>query len=63
MMAVLEDAGFISGWYEQQILDSQIIRERHYKALSSGKKAWQGSRDFYLRAIGAGNPGLANGTA
>jgi hypothetical protein len=63
MMAGLEDAGFVSGWYEQQIIDGQIIRERHYKVLSSGKKAWQGSRDFYLRAIGAGNPGLAHGIA
>ena len=59
MMASLEDAGFVSGWYEQQIVDGQIIRERHYKALPGGKKAWQGSRDFYLRVIGSAKPGLA----
>jgi hypothetical protein len=61
MMAGLEDTGFVSGWYEQQIVDGQIIRERHYKVLASGRKAWQGSRDFYLRVSGKRRPGLAHG--
>jgi len=47
LMATLEDAGFVSGWYEQQIVDSQIIRERHYKVLSAGTRAIDESRDFY----------------
>ena len=51
MMAVLEDAGFVDGWYEQQILDGQIIRERHYRVLAPGKRAWSESRDFYTRGI------------
>ena len=62
MMAGLEDAGFVSGWYEQQIVDAQIIRERHYKLLASGKKAWQGSRNFYLRVIGPRGSALAHGS-
>jgi DNA-binding PadR family transcriptional regulator len=60
MMAVLEDAGFISGWYEQQVIDSQIIRERHYRVLASGKKAAEESRDFY-RVVGRRGLGLASG--
>jgi hypothetical protein len=62
MMAGLEDAAFVSGWYEQQIIDGQIIRERHYTVLASGKKAWQASRDFYLRAIGAQRSAPAHGS-
>lgn len=61
MMAGLEDAGFVSGRYEQQIVDGQIIRERHYKVLASGKTAWKTSRDFYLRMT-ARHGGLAHGT-
>ena len=51
MMAGLEDGGMVSGWYVQQVLDGQIFRERHYKALSDGRKAWKESRDFYARAV------------
>jgi hypothetical protein len=51
MMAGLEDAAFVSGWYEQKIVDGQIIRERHYKVLVGGRKAWIRSRDFYVTAI------------
>jgi hypothetical protein len=49
MMAGLEDGGIVSGWYEQQIVEGQIIRERHYKLLANGKTAWQKTRDFYVR--------------
>jgi hypothetical protein len=51
MMAGMEDSGFVSGWYEQQIVEGQIIRERHYKLLAAGRHAWIGCRDFYLRTI------------
>jgi hypothetical protein len=61
MMAGLEDAEFISGWYEQQVIDGQIIRERHYKVLAGGKKAWREARDFYRRLIGDRRTGLAYG--
>jgi hypothetical protein len=61
MMAGLEDAEYVSGWYEQQVVEGQIIRERHYKVLASGKKAWRESRDFYLRLIGDRRAGFAYG--
>src|SRR6185437_16392787 len=60
MMAVLEDRGFVSGWYEQQVVDGQIIRERHYKPLPGGRAAWKSCRDFYARAIGLNRRGLAH---
>ena len=50
MMATLEDAGLISGWYEQQVIDGQILRERHYKVLADGRQAARKSRDFYAVA-------------
>jgi hypothetical protein len=62
MMAALEDGGYVSGWYEQQVVDGQIIRERHYKVLAAGKTAWLGCRDFYLRAVSRHAGDLAHGT-
>ncbi len=53
MMAGLEDGGVVEGWYEQQIVERQIIRERHYRVLAPGKKAWRECRDFYTRTLGA----------
>ena len=57
LMAGLEDGGFVSGWYEQQVIDGQIIRERHYKALAAGTRAAAESREFYR--MSHGRPGLA----
>ena len=51
MMARLEDQGLIHGRYEQEIVDGQIIRERHYKPTGLGERAWRGNRDFYLQWI------------
>ena len=53
MMAALEDNGIVQGHYEQQIVDAQIIRERHYKVLADGRKSWKECRDFYARVLGA----------
>jgi hypothetical protein len=60
MMAGLEDAGYVSGWYEQQVIDGQIIRERHYRVLAAGQAAWRRSRDFYTRVSEHGERGLAH---
>ena len=61
LMARLEDTGLVEGSYHQEIVDSQIIRERHYKLTAEGSRAWDGSRDFYLDAIRGfeGREGLA----
>ena len=60
-MARLEDAGLIRGEYNQEIVASQIIRERHYRLTADGASAWDQSRDFYLDAIRGFDqlPGLA----
>ena len=61
LMARLEDAGLVDGRYSQEIVASQIIRERHYEVTADGATAWEQSRDFYLGAIRGfeGMPGLA----
>lgn len=51
LMARLEDSGLVEGDYHQEIVEGQIIRERHYELTASGSTAWQGSRDFYVDAI------------
>jgi DNA-binding PadR family transcriptional regulator len=62
MMARMEDASLLEGWYEQQIVDGQIIRERHYRIVPSGRKAWDGCRDFYEGALKVfDRKGLAHG--
>jgi DNA-binding PadR family transcriptional regulator len=52
MMARLEDSGFVQGWYNQKIVEGQIIKERHYKITSLGIEAWESVRDFYIARIG-----------
>jgi hypothetical protein len=48
MMARLEDGGLVEGWYDQKIVEGQIIKERRYKLTASGVRAWQDVWDFYL---------------
>ena len=58
LMARMEDGGLVEGWYVQQVIEGQIIRERHYRITAIGTRAWQASRDFYLMSI-RGVEGLA----
>ncbi|HXV86528.1 MAG TPA: helix-turn-helix transcriptional regulator [Gemmatimonadales bacterium] len=51
LMSRLEEAGLIRGDYQQEIVEGQIIRERHYTVTATGVRAWTASRDFYFRAI------------
>lgn len=60
LMATLEDGGFVGGWYEQQVVDGQIIRERHYKALAAGLRAVEQSLDFYTRGAAGRRPRVAH---
>lgn len=56
MMARLEDAGMVEGWYDQKVVEGQLIKERHYRLRPAGARAWAVTRDFYLgrlRAVGA----------
>jgi len=48
MMARLETAGLVEGWYEQSIIDGQIIKERRYKLMKAGTRALDETHSFYL---------------
>ena len=47
LMARLEDAGFVDGWYEQEVIRGQLIKERHYRITAAGAVALQATRKFY----------------
>jgi len=47
MMARLEDSGWVAGWYEQAVVDGQMLKERHYRLLPAGRREWMATRDFY----------------
>ena len=53
LMARLEDAEFVTGEYDQKIVDGQIIKERRYRLTPAGAAAWNSTRDFYLAKIAA----------
>jgi DNA-binding PadR family transcriptional regulator len=48
LMARLEDSRFVKGWYEQKIVDGQIIKERRYKLTGQGRKAIEQVQEFYF---------------
>src|SRR5688572_12950294 len=53
MMARLEDAGLVTGEYDQKVVAGQIIKERRYALTPDGASAWRSTRDFYLAKIAA----------
>src|SRR6266516_1366818 len=53
-MARLEEARFVKGWYEQKIVEGQIIKERHYQILANGISALRQARNFYGRRLAGG---------
>src|SRR6266478_1256552 len=54
LMARLEEAKFVQGWYEQEVIEGQIIKERNYKITGNGIRALARSKRFYQ-----GMPGLS----
>src|SRR3954468_23359444 len=57
LMARLEEAKFVEGWYEQEIIDGQIIKERNYRILGKGISAMKRTAGFYRSgAIGGWQP-------
>lgn len=51
IMSRLEEASFLEGWYTQEIVDGQIIRERNYRIEAAGESAWRTYRDFHVEVI------------
>ncbi|HWC60254.1 MAG TPA: hypothetical protein VHC44_11220 [Verrucomicrobiae bacterium] len=48
-MTRLEVSKFIEGWYVEEVINGQRVRERHYKILARGLFALNRSREFYER--------------
>ena len=61
MMARMENAGLVEGWYTQDVIDGQIIKERVYAITEKGERAWQTTRDFYADTIRAAEQTRAEG--
>jgi DNA-binding PadR family transcriptional regulator len=53
MMARLEGANLVKGWYTQEVVAGQIIKERNYRLTAEGARAWNACRAFYVQAIEA----------
>jgi DNA-binding PadR family transcriptional regulator len=47
LMARLEAAKLVEGWYEQVITRDQAVTERRYRITPDGTKAWNRARAFY----------------
>jgi DNA-binding PadR family transcriptional regulator len=50
MMARLERARLVEGWYEQITVGDQAVTERRYRLKPAGAKLWEATRAFYARA-------------
>ena len=47
LMARLERAGLVEGWYEQVITGDQAVTERRYRITPDGKRLWTRAESFY----------------
>ena len=47
MMARLEDANLVEGWYDEKVVEGQMIRERKYKLKGHGRTAYDRIVRFY----------------
>lgn len=51
LMARLEDARFVSGRYEQRVVDDVTITERIYHLTATGMRVTREAQAFYLAAF------------
>ncbi|MEE8586755.1 MAG: hypothetical protein V3T83_18085 [Acidobacteriota bacterium] len=51
MMARLEDASMVEGYYVQEVIDGQVIKQRHYRLSPQGRRSWDSTRRFYLESF------------
>jgi DNA-binding PadR family transcriptional regulator len=47
LMARLERAGLVEGWYEQVVVHDQAVTERRYRATAEGARLWARAHGFY----------------
>ena len=62
MMSRIEESGFVEGWYEQRIVEGQLIKERTYKMTGKGHHALAATLDYYRQRLDL-NPGFGGGLA
>ena len=53
MMARLERARLVEGWYEPVTVGDQAVTERWYRIKPAGEKLWTETREFYHKAAPA----------
>lgn len=53
MMARLERAGLVEGWYAQVTVGDQAVTERRYGITPAGTRAWARTRRFYDQVAAA----------
>lgn len=51
LMARLEESGLVEGWYDQEVIDGQILRERVYRATVDGRTARDQTASFHRSVI------------
>jgi hypothetical protein len=49
LMARMEEAGLVKGWYETREIDGQSVKERWYEVRGAGLRSYNATRDFYIR--------------
>src|SRR5437762_7204649 len=54
LMARLEEAELVEGWYEQEVIDGQIIKQRCYRVTGLGERARRATLEFYSQFAGKG---------
>jgi len=47
LMAQLQDDKLVDGWFEEEIIDEQIIKKRFFLATAKGIHAWMCTRDYH----------------
>ncbi len=47
LMARIERAGLVEGWYEQVVVGDQAVTERRYRITRDGTRQWADAHRFY----------------
>lgn len=47
LMARLEEGGLVKGWYDEKVVHGQRIKERRYRLLAAGQRAFDNACVFH----------------
>lgn len=56
MMARLEAAELVEGWYDQKLVAGQNVKERRYRLTQDGHRSVEATRNFYLARAASSRP-------